>query len=123
MPPTSARWCARRRVHSISRRAISLEDIRAAAAESPAGLAPLLRPIDAGLEAFPEIELTADEIQQVARGQFVKPSAGLPVRAEHYRLRGSDGALVAIAAPNGGNRLAPDKVFVSPAPALAPTSA
>ncbi len=103
--------------------AVSLEDIRAAAAESPAGLAPLLRPIDAGLEAFPEIVLTADEIQQVARGQFVKPSSGLVVGAQHYRLRGPDGALVAIAAPSGGNRLAPDKVFVNPAPALAPTSA
>lgn len=103
--------------------AVSLDQIRAAAAESPAGLLPLLRPIDAGLEAFPEIELAGDEIQQVARGQFVRPSAGLPQAAEHYRLRGPDGALIAIASPSGGNRLAPDKVFVSPLPAAASTSA
>lgn len=103
--------------------AIPLDEIRTAAAESPAGLLPLLRPIDAGLESLPEIILTADETQQVARGQFVKPSAGLPEAAELYRLRGPDGTLVAIASSSGGNRLAPDKVFVSPAPAAASTRA
>ena len=103
--------------------AVPLDEIRAAAAESPAGLLPLLRPIDAGLEALPEISLTAEETQQVARGQFVKPSAGMPQAAELYRLRGPDGTLVAIASVSGGNRLAPDKVFVSPAPAAAPARA
>ena len=99
--------------------AIPLDTIRTAAAESPAGLLPLLLPIDAGLEDFPEVVLTVDEAQQVARGQFVKPTGGLPGPAERYRLRGPDGALVAIASPSGGNRLAPDKVFVSPASAAA----
>ncbi len=101
--------------------ATPLDVIRAAAAESPAGLLPLLRPIDAGLDALPEVLLTADELQQVARGQFVKPTAGLPEPADLYRLRGPDGALVAIASLSGGNRLAPDKVFISPAPAAAST--
>jgi tRNA pseudouridine55 synthase len=99
--------------------AVPLDTIRAAAAESPAGLLPLLLPIDAGLEDVPEIVLTVEETQQVARGQFVKPAGGLPGPAERYRLRGPDGTLVAIASPSGGNRLAPDKVFVSPASAAA----
>ena len=60
-----------------------------------------LRPIDAGLEAFPEVALTAAEVDAVARGQFVPPSAGLPPAAEHYRLRGPDEALVAIATRRG----------------------
>ncbi len=42
-----------RAVHSAD--AVPLDDIREAATASPAGLLPLLRPIDAGLEAFPEI--------------------------------------------------------------------
>jgi tRNA pseudouridine55 synthase len=103
--------------------AIPLDEIRAAAAESPTGLLPLLRPIDAGLDALPEITLTPDEIRQVALGQFVRPVAGLPEVAEIYRLRGPDGVLVAIASRSGTNRLAPDKVFVSPAPAAASTRA
>jgi tRNA pseudouridine55 synthase len=104
--------------------AVTLDEIRAAAAESPTGLLPLLRPIDAGLEALPEITLTPEETRQVARGQFVRPTAGLSEAAELYRLRDPDGTLVAIASRSGTNRLAPDKVFVSPAPAVAtPTRA
>jgi tRNA pseudouridine55 synthase len=38
--------------------ATPLDDIRAAAAESPAGLMPYLLPIDAGLEALPVVSLT-----------------------------------------------------------------
>ena len=93
--------------------AVELEAIRAAAADGPAGLVPFLRPIDAGLEAFPLIRLTSDEVAAVARGQFVRPAAGVPGDAEHYRLVGPDGALVAVAAATAG-RLAPDKVFVAP---------
>ena len=103
--------------------AVPLDEIRTAAAESPAGLVPLMRPIDTGLESFPEIRLTAEETQQVARGQFVKPSAGLPAPADAYRLRDPDGTLVAIASVSGGNRLAPEKVFVSPASVAATTPA
>ena len=93
----------------------SLDDIRAAAAEGPVGLLPLLRPIDTGLDAFPTVTLTAEEVAAVARGQFVRPIAGLPAPADHYRLCDPAGALVAIASMSGG-RLAPDKVFVAPAP-------
>ena len=80
---------------------------------------PLLRPIDAGLDAFPVVTLTADEVAAVARGQFVRPAGGLPGPAEHYRLRDAGGTLVAIATATGG-RLAPDKVFVAPDPRPAP---
>jgi tRNA pseudouridine55 synthase len=101
---------------------IPLDDIRAAAADGPSGLVPLLRPIDDGLDAFPVIELTEAELAAVARGQFVRPSAGLPPHAERYRLRGPDGQLAAIATADG-TRLAPDKVFVSPASAAATATA
>jgi tRNA pseudouridine55 synthase len=103
--------------------ALPLDAIRAAAAEDPSGLATLLRPIDAGLDAFPVVTLTTDEVAAIARGQFVRPAGGLPGPADHYRLRDQAGALVAIATATGG-RLAPDKVFVAPAatPAAEPVA-
>ena len=97
--------------------ATDLDAIRAAAADGPAGLTPFLRPIDAGLEALPVVRLTGEELAAVARGQFVRPAAGVPGGADHYRLVGPDGALVAIASGSAG-RLAPDKVFVAPAAAV-----
>jgi tRNA pseudouridine55 synthase len=102
--------------------ATPLDDIRNAAAESPAGLVPFLRPIDAGLEALPIVPLTESEVAAIAMGQYVRPTGGLPGASAHYRLQGPDGALVAIATATAG-RLAPDKVFVTPSPASpAPTS-
>jgi tRNA pseudouridine55 synthase len=94
--------------------ATPLEVIRTAAADGPDGLAPFLRPIDAGLEALPDVNLTEPEVAAIAKGQFVRPAGGLPAPAAHYRLRGPNGALVAIATSTAG-RLAPDKVFVVPA--------
>jgi tRNA pseudouridine55 synthase len=94
--------------------ATPLDEIRAAAAESPTGLIPYLRPIDAGLEHLPVVHLSATEVAAIAKGQFVRPAGGLPAPAEHYRLAGPGGALVAIATATAG-RLAPDKVFVQPA--------
>ena len=93
--------------------AAPLDDIRSAAAEGPAGLVSFLRPIDAGLDALPEVALTEVEVAAIAKGQFVRPVGGIPGQADHYRLRGPDGTLVAIAS-GGGGRLAPDKVFVAP---------
>jgi len=101
--------------------ATPLDEIRTAAAEGPSGLVPYLRPIDAGLEALPVIDLTHVEVEAIAKGQYVRPAAGFPESADHYRLRDPDGALVAIASGAAG-RLAPDKVFVAPSP-LAPSSA
>ena len=99
--------------------AASLDDVRAGAADGPAGLQSMLLPIDAGLDAFPAVSLTSNEVAAVARGQFVRPEAGVPGEASHYRLRAPDGRLVAIATELGG-RLAPDKVFIaSPSPVAA----
>jgi hypothetical protein len=60
------------------------------------------------------VDLTTDEVVAIARGQFVRPAAGLPAAAAHVRLRDPGGTLVAIASAEAG-RLAPDKVFVAPA--------
>lgn len=97
--------------------ATPLDEIRAAAAESPAGLMPFLLPLDTGLDAFPVVTLTDDELAAVARGQFIRPAGGLPGPAEHYRLRDAAGTLVAVASGIDG-RLAPDKVFIAPPTAL-----
>jgi tRNA pseudouridine55 synthase len=95
--------------------AVSLDAIREATANGPAGLEALLRPVDTGLDAFPRIQLTDAEVAAIARGQFVRPAAGIPGPADRYRLFGGD-ALVAIAAAKG-DRLAPDKVFIDAGPA------
>ena len=95
--------------------AIPLDAIRKAAAEDPEALARLLRPIDTGLERFPDVALTLGEVEAVARGQFIRPAAGFEAGAERYRLRAPDGALAAVAIEAPGGRLAPDKVLVTPA--------
>ena len=93
--------------------AVGLDDIRTAAADGPDGLRDLLRPIDTGLDAFPVVTLDAGEVTAVARGQVVRPAAGIHGKADHFRLVDPEGRLVAIATGDGG-RLAPDKVFVAP---------
>jgi tRNA pseudouridine55 synthase len=100
--------------------AISLDAIRAAAADDPGAIARLLRPIDTGLGRFPDVALTSDETEAVARGQFIRPSAGFEPGAERYRLRAPDGALAAVAIEAPGGRLAPDKVLVTPAGSAVP---
>ena len=95
--------------------AIPLDAIRKAAAEDPEAIARLLRPIDTGLERFPDVALTLGEVEAVARGQFIRPAAGFEAGAERYRLRAPDGALAAVAIEAPGGRLAPDKVLVTPA--------
>jgi tRNA pseudouridine55 synthase len=100
--------------------AISLDAIRAAATDDPGAIARLLRPIDTGLERFPEVALTPEEIGAVARGQFIRPTAGFEPGAERYRLRAPDGALAAIAVETPGGRLAPDKVLVTPIESAVP---
>ena len=103
--------------------ALPLEDVRAAAADGPDGLRPLLRPIDDGLDRFPEVPLAGDEVAAVSRGQFVRPAASFPAGSERYRLRAPDGTLVAIGTDAGTGRLAPDKVLVAAAPAAAARAA
>lgn len=101
--------------------AVSLDDIRSAAASGPGGLLALLQPLDVGLDRFPVVTLTVDEVNAIARGQFVRPASGIDARSDHFRLRDPDGRLIAIAAPAAGGRLTPEKVFVSPTPAEAAT--
>ena len=65
------------------------------------------------IEARKKADLTQAEVAAVARGQFVRPATEVPAGHDHYRLRGPDGSLVAIAIPAGHGRLAPDKVLVT----------
>ncbi|MBA2701703.1 MAG: tRNA pseudouridine(55) synthase TruB, partial [Chloroflexi bacterium] len=64
--------------------ALPLDRIREAATEGPPGLARLLLPVDAGLDRFPEVPLSANEAAAVSRGQFVRPTSGFPAGAERY---------------------------------------
>jgi tRNA pseudouridine55 synthase len=94
--------------------ATPVEDIRTAAAEGPDRLRDLLLPVDAGLEALPEVTVGPGEATAILRGQFVR--APQPFGDEPIRVRDADGTLIAIARFRDG-RLAPDKVLVdAPAP-------
>jgi tRNA pseudouridine55 synthase len=93
---------------------VSLDAVRAATADGPDGLMPLLLPVDAGLERFTRIELDEREVDAVAKGRYVRPAAGIPGDADHYRLVDASGRLVAIGIPAGHGRVAPDKVLVAP---------
>jgi tRNA pseudouridine55 synthase len=93
--------------------AVSLEVLRGAVTDGPAGLAPFLLPADAGLELMPAIRLTAAEIADAAMGRFVRPEHGLaelPADAP-IRLQDADGRIVGIA-HLVARRLAPDKMLV-----------
>lgn len=92
----------------------SLEEVRAAFASG----APerVLLPADTGLEAFPALQLAADDLAALARGQVVRPH-GVTVAeagpAGRLRILDDDGALAAIAHLEHG-RLHPEKVFRVP---------
>jgi tRNA pseudouridine55 synthase len=94
--------------------AVELDVIRDAAAGGTDALRPLLRPIDAGLDAMPEIVLDEAGVAAVSRGQFVRPggASGLE-EGTAVRLRDEGGRLVAVAVVRSG-RLLPDKVLVDP---------
>ena len=73
-------------------------EIRAAAADGPAGLVPLLRPIDAGLDAFPKVD--ADRRPRSPRSPAASSCgrpAACPGRPSTTDCATPDGALVAIA--------------------------
>jgi len=94
--------------------AIAVDDVRSAAADGLEPLAALLLPIDAGLDALPEVIVTDGDVAAIARGQFVRVAAP-PVEGP-IRVRDAQGVLVAIGRFREG-RLAPDKVLVD-APVL-----
>ena len=94
----------------------SLDEIRAAAARSPAALARLLLPIDAGLAGMPEAILTPEEVAAAAKGQQVKPTHRPQVeQGAQVRLLAEDRSLVGIGSWKGG-RLVPEKIFIVPPP-------
>ncbi len=96
--------------------AISLDRVRQAAAEGPDALGSLLRPIDAGLEALPELTVTDAEVTAISRGQFIRAALPPGDGGAPIRVRDGSGRLVAIATVRDG-RLAPDKVLVDALPA------
>lgn len=90
----------------------SLEALRAAASDDPAGLVPLLLPADAGLESLPSIRLTEAEIRDARMGRYVRPSAGvanLPA-ATAVRLLDEGDRIVGIGTRDG-QRIAPSKML------------
>jgi len=92
-----------------------LDTVRAALADGHPEC--VLLPADVGLERFPAISLSAEELAAVARGQVIRPgggTAGLGVsNGLLLRVLDGDGRLAAIARWEG-SRLHPEKVFVSP---------
>jgi tRNA pseudouridine55 synthase len=100
--------------------AVPLDALRTAVGDDPKALVRLLRPIDAGLESLPRVELTEAEVADVARGRFIRPTAALPegFTDTPIRLAGPDGELVGIGLRRGP-RLVPTKVLTdvaAPAP-------
>ena len=92
--------------------AVTLDVLRAAAADGPAGLVPLLLPADAGLEGLPVIRLSPAEVADLAMGRFVRPTGGLvdlPPDAP-IRLHDLDGRIVGMGRIVG-HRIAPEKML------------
>ncbi|MEI7744876.1 MAG: tRNA pseudouridine(55) synthase TruB [Chloroflexota bacterium] len=91
--------------------AISFETLREHAADGPAGLTGLLRPIDAGLEDLPHAPVTADEIRRLGQGLITAPKKALVLRDAPLVLAvGPDGTVVAVCAAVTG-ALHPHKVL------------
>ncbi|MBI2763554.1 MAG: hypothetical protein HYX54_07385, partial [Chloroflexi bacterium] len=93
--------------------AVPLENLRAAAAGGPAGIAAMLLPMDAGLDAMASIRLRPDEISDAAMGRYVRPTAGLsglPPDAP-IRLLDAAGGIVGIGTLDG-RRIAPSKMLL-----------
>ncbi len=98
-------------------KAVGLEALRAAVGEGGSGMAAMLLPADAGLEALPSVRLTEGEIRDAAMGRFVRPEAGLAGLPEDapFRLLDAAGGIVGIGRLDG-RRIAPDKMLrVAPA--------
>jgi tRNA pseudouridine55 synthase len=72
--------------------AVSFDLLREQAADGPAGIARVLRPVDAGLEHLPHAAVTLDEVRRLGEGLITAPKAPLAVR---------DAPLVLAIAPDG----------------------
>jgi tRNA pseudouridine55 synthase len=99
--------------------AVTLDDVRSAAAGGPDRLASLLRPIDSGLDDLPAVTLSETDLPAVVRGQVVRAPASVREAGDRpIRLLDQRGRLVGFATLKDG-RLAPDKVLVAPPPPAA----
>jgi tRNA pseudouridine55 synthase len=91
--------------------AISFDELREHAADGPAGIARVLRPIDAGLEDLPHATVTLDEIRRLGEGLITAPKAPLIVRDAPLVLAvGPDGKVAAVCRAVSG-ALHPHKVL------------
>jgi tRNA pseudouridine55 synthase len=93
--------------------ATGLDALRAAAAAGPEDVRALLRPADVGLESLPAVILAPGEIDDAAKGRFVRPVAGLGAAADGglVRLLDASERIVGIA-HRDGPRLAPEKMAI-----------
>jgi tRNA pseudouridine55 synthase len=93
--------------------ATSLDTLRAAGASGPDAVAGLLRPPDLGLETVPAVALAAAEVDDAAKGRFVRPAGGFGAAGEGALLRlvGPDGILVGIGR-RAGRHIAPEKMAI-----------
>lgn len=95
----------------------TLDELRAVAADGPAGVQLLLLPVDAGLDGLAKVTLDAASTAAATRGQQVRPRvrpAGVAPGAL-VRLVDDAGTLLGIGTWTGG-RLVPDKILVAPTP-------
>jgi tRNA pseudouridine55 synthase len=100
--------------------AVTLEDVRSAAAAGPDELVSLLLPIDAGLDDLPAVVLSETDLPAIVRGQVVRaPASARDAGDRPIRLLDQEGRLVGFATLRDG-RLAPDKVLVAPPPGADP---
>ena len=77
--------------------AVSFDELREHAADGPAGIERVLRPIDAGLEDLPHATVTADEIRRLGEGLITAPKTPLVVRDAPLVLAvGPDGRVAAV---------------------------
>jgi len=91
--------------------AISFETLREHAADGPAGIERVLRPIDAGLEDLPHAPITNDEIRRLGEGLITAPKKPLEIRDAPLVLAiGPDGKVAAVCKAVSG-ALHPHKVL------------
>jgi tRNA pseudouridine55 synthase len=91
--------------------AISFESLREQAADGPAGIARVLRPIDAGLEHLPHAPITLDEVRRLGEGLITAPKTPLAEREAPLVLAvGPDGRIAAVCRAAAG-ALYPHKVL------------
>lgn len=93
--------------------AVTYEALRDGAADGPAGVARLLRPIDAGLEDLPHAPVTQEEIRRLGQGLPTVPETPLPARdAPVVLVTGPDGRVAAVCRAVRG-ALQPNKVLAA----------